>query len=66
MTLDQEEEILKNLSRHPERFGEIFDAYYDTILQYALKRIEDSDIALDITSETFLRAIRNIDTFTWR
>lgn len=66
MTLEQEEEILMHLSRHPERFGEIFDAYYDTILQYTLKRIEDSDIALDITSETFLRAIRNIDTFTWR
>lgn len=66
MTLDQEQEILKNLSHHPERFGEIFDAYYDTILQYTLKRIEDSNIALDITSEIFLKAIRNIDTFTWR
>lgn len=66
MTLEEEEKILKSLTNSPERFGEIFDAYYDTILQYTLKRIDDTEVALDITSETFLKAIRNIDTFTWK
>lgn len=66
MTLEQEQEILLSLPSSPEWFGVFFDEYYDTIFRYVLKRIEDTEVALDITSETFLLATRNIRKYTYQ
>lgn len=43
--------------RDPGRFGEIFDRYGDDILRYASARL-GSDLAEDVTAETFLAAFR--------
>lgn len=41
--------------RDPDRFGEIFDRYAGDILRYASARL-GSDLAEDVTAETFLAA----------
>jgi len=50
-------EIVRASLRSPSRFGEIFDRYADDILRYASSRL-GSDLAEDITAETFLAAFR--------
>jgi RNA polymerase sigma factor (sigma-70 family) len=50
-------EIVTASIRDPSRFGEIFERYADDILRYASARL-GSDLAEDVTAETFLGAFR--------
>lgn len=50
-------DILRASIRDPGLFGDIFDRYADDILRYACSRL-GSDLAEDVTAETFLAAFR--------
>jgi RNA polymerase sigma-70 factor (ECF subfamily) len=49
-----------------EAFGLLYDAYVDTVYRYVYYRVSNRALAEDLTSETFLRALRRISTFTWQ
>lgn len=49
-----------------EAFGQIYDAYVDSIYRYLYYRVGSHALAEDLTSETFMRALRRIDSFTWQ
>jgi RNA polymerase sigma-70 factor (ECF subfamily) len=49
-----------------EAFGLLYDAYSDTVYRYIYYRVSQKPLAEDLTSETFLRALRRISTFTWQ
>jgi len=50
----------------PEGWGAVFVEYQPQILQYVYRRTRDRTLAEDITSETFLRAIRGCSIYTDR
>lgn len=45
-------------------FSEIYEQNYNAIYKYVYFRVTDVAIAEDITSDTFVRLVRKIDTFT--
>ncbi len=49
-----------------EAFGQIYDAYVGQVYRYLYYRVGSQSLAEDLTSETFLRALRRIDSFTWQ
>jgi RNA polymerase sigma-70 factor (ECF subfamily) len=49
-----------------EAFGRLYDHYSDTVYRYIYYRVGTKATAEDLTSETFLRALRRIGTFTWQ
>lgn len=49
-----------------EAFGRLYDHYSDTVYRYIYYRVGGRATAEDLTSETFLRALRRISTFTWQ
>jgi RNA polymerase sigma-70 factor (ECF subfamily) len=49
-----------------EAFGQLYDHYSDTVYRYIYYRVGGRATAEDLTSETFLRALRRIGTFTWQ
>jgi RNA polymerase sigma-70 factor (ECF subfamily) len=49
-----------------EAFGRLFDTYVDTVHRYIRYRVSDHSLAEDLTSETFLRALRRISSYTWQ
>lgn len=49
-----------------EAFGELYDRYVTLIYRYIYYRVGSQTLAEDLTSETFLRALRRISTFTWQ
>ena len=49
-----------------EAFGGLYDHYADTVYRYIYYRVGSKATAEDLTSETFLRALRRIGTFTWQ
>lgn len=53
-------------SGETEAFGRLYDQYADTVYRYIYYRVGSRATAEDLTSETFLRALRRIGTFTWQ
>jgi RNA polymerase sigma-70 factor (ECF subfamily) len=49
-----------------EAFGLLYDRYVDQVYRYIAYRVASSAVAEDLTSETFLRALRRISSFTWQ
>lgn len=49
-----------------DAFGRLYDQYSDTVYRYIYYRVGSKATAEDLTSETFLRALRRISTFTWQ
>jgi RNA polymerase sigma-70 factor (TIGR02952 family) len=49
-----------------EAFGQLYDHYVTLVHRYAYHRVGDRTTAEDITSETFLRALRRIDSLSFQ
>ena len=47
-------------------FGELYDRYVELVYRYIHYRVGSVPLAEDLTSETFLRALRRITSFTWQ
>ena len=49
-----------------EAFGQLYDHYVDSIHRYLYFRLSSVSLADDLTSETFFRALRGIQSFRWQ
>lgn len=49
--------------RDPQAFAPLYEAYVDLVWRYALQRLGDPDRAADVTSATFVQAIRALPAF---
>lgn len=49
-----------------DAFGKLYDRYVDVVYRYVLFRVGDRELAEDVTSETFLRALRRITTVSYQ
>jgi RNA polymerase sigma-70 factor (ECF subfamily) len=49
-----------------EAFGQLYDHYVTLVHRYAYHRVGDRATAEDVTSETFVRALRRIDSLSFQ
>jgi RNA polymerase sigma-70 factor (TIGR02952 family) len=49
-----------------EAFGELYDHYVTMVHRYVYSRVGDRALAEDVTSETFVRALRRIDSLSFQ
>ena len=68
---DGESEAMVHLVRQAQEgsadaFGELYRIYCDTVFRYIYYRVSTRALAEDLTSETFVRALRRITTFSWQ
>lgn len=49
-----------------DSFGTLYDRYVDLVYRYIYFRVGSHPLAEDLTSETFLRALRKIGDFSWQ
>ncbi|HEV7648238.1 MAG TPA: sigma-70 family RNA polymerase sigma factor [Actinophytocola sp.] len=47
-------------------FGRLYNRYVDVVFRYVLFRVGDRELAEDVTSETFLRALRRIESVSYQ
>jgi RNA polymerase sigma-70 factor (ECF subfamily) len=66
MDLEQEKHLVELAKNDIEAFGELYDRYYSQIIGYVLKRTASIEVAQDITSEVFFKALNNLHKFHWR
>jgi RNA polymerase sigma-70 factor (ECF subfamily) len=48
-----------------EAFAAIYEQYVDVVYRYVFYRVGSHHVAEDLTSETFVRALRRLDSYTW-
>ncbi|HET8614786.1 MAG TPA: sigma-70 family RNA polymerase sigma factor [Actinomycetales bacterium] len=48
-----------------EAFATIYESYVDVVYRYVYYRVGSHHVAEDLTSETFVRALRRLDSYTW-
>ena len=57
---EQEQILLQGLkSSDKTAFHQLFSDFHDTLFRFVAYRVQDGDLAEDITQETFLRVLRN-------
>ena len=49
-----------------DAFGELYDRYVDVVYRYIYYRVGNATLSEDLTSETFMRALRRISSYTWQ
>lgn len=49
-----------------EAYGLIYDRYVDMVFRYIYFRVGNRTVAEDLTSDTFLRALKRISSFVWQ
>jgi RNA polymerase sigma-70 factor, ECF subfamily len=60
---DDEELVSSARSGDREAFGRLVHRHHGVVFRYLLARVRDEDRAADLTQETFLKALRSIDSF---
>ena len=66
MDLSEEKELIERARKDPDAFGDLYDQYYSPIFGYVLKRVANIEVAEDITSEVFFKALKNLGRFRWQ
>ena len=59
-------DLLANIKTNPADFSELFKLYYKPIFGYILRRTCDFDDTADIAADTFFKAFRHINNFSYK
>ncbi len=63
----EEERLVRRIKNGDKNaFKEFYELFFEKVYRYAYKRLKNKEQAEDITSETFLRAIKGIKSFESR
>lgn len=65
LSQEVQQQIMNDFKEDKEAFARVYDFYFEMILRYLLKRTFSSEIAYDLTSETFIKAFENFHKFKW-
>jgi RNA polymerase sigma-70 factor, ECF subfamily len=63
---DKEQEMVVRAQRDPNMFAPLYDQYFPKIYSYVYHRVHNTQLAEDLVSETFYKALANIEKFRWQ
>ncbi len=66
LSQDEEKRIINDAKKDPEKFGTLYDTYANAVFNFVLRRVNDTNIAEDITADTFYKALRSIKQFNFK
>ncbi len=61
--LEEEERLVATAKEDPEGFGALYDRYFPQIYRYVASRVRSREVAEDITSEVFFKALRGLPRY---
>jgi RNA polymerase sigma-70 factor (ECF subfamily) len=64
--MEQERLLIEAAQKDPRRFAELYDANFDRVYAFVVRRVADRAEAEDLTSEVFQHALANLSRFEWR
>ena len=64
--IELEHDIVEKAKNNARDFAPIYKKYHAPILQFVYLRLDDKDLAIDITQQVFLKAIENLQKYEFR
>jgi RNA polymerase sigma-70 factor (ECF subfamily) len=64
--LQDELDLIKKAQKNHEQFVPLYKKYHEQIFRYIYQRMDDIDLAHDITAQVFMKAILHISTYEYR
>lgn len=64
--LQEELVIIREAKENPERFGPLYQKYHEQIFRYIYQRMDDEHLAFDVTSQVFIKALKNLHKYEYR
>jgi RNA polymerase sigma-70 factor (ECF subfamily) len=64
--LEEELSWIQKTKQDPSCFGPLYKEYHEQIFRYVYQRMSDEDLAFDITSQVFMKALNNIQKYEFR
>jgi|SRR5580704_2245550 RNA polymerase sigma-70 factor (ECF subfamily) len=58
--------LVEAAQKDPTRFGELYEIHFEQVYAYIARRVSSREIAEDLTSEVFHKALANLQRFEWR
>ena len=64
--LEEELDWISRAKKDPSCFGPLYKEYHEQIFRYIYQRMDDEELAFDITSQVFMKALNNISKYEYR
>src|SRR4029078_11095457 len=64
--VEEERELVEQAKNDPAAFEELYSRYYGRIFAFSYRRVQARELAEDITSDVFMRALGGLQKFTWQ
>jgi RNA polymerase sigma-70 factor (ECF subfamily) len=64
--LQEELVVIQEAKDNPERFGPLYQKYHEQIFRYIYQRMDDEHLAFDVTSQVFMKALKNLHKYEFR
>lgn len=64
--LEQEQKLVEEAKRDPEKFIVLYDKYFNQIYRYVYRRVNEKETAEDLVSQTFYDAFSHLKDYEWR
>src|SRR5436190_17921351 len=64
--IEQEKLLIEAAQLDPNRFAELYEANFERVYAFIVRRVHDRTLAEDLTSEVFHHALANLSKFEWR
>jgi RNA polymerase sigma-70 factor, ECF subfamily len=61
-----ERALIEAAQREPHRFAELYEANFERVYAYVVRRVRDRDDAQDLTADVFHLALKSLPRFEWR
>ena len=58
--------LVEAAKKDPSRFAELYELNFSRVYAYIARRVGDRDVAQDLTSDVFHKALASIQNFEWR
>ena len=64
--MEQERLLIEAAQKDPVRFAELYEANFERVYAFVVRRVQDRHEAEDLTAEVFHHALANLARFEWR
>ncbi|MGA7293033.1 MAG: sigma-70 family RNA polymerase sigma factor [Terriglobales bacterium] len=58
--------LVEAAQQDPARFGDVYELHFELVYAFVSRRVRSRDVAEDLTSEVFHKALANLHRFEWR
>lgn len=58
--------LVEAAQKDPARFAELYETHFNRVYLFIARRVGDRDVAEDLTSDVFHKALTNLKQFEWR